>query len=155
MEKEQEKMNTKAKLYTIGFTKRSAKNFFETLTKNSIKTLIDVRLNNVSQLAGYTKKDDLEYFLKAICNINYVHIIDLAPTDEILKRYRNKEITWTELEKSFGLLLAERKPERSISIEQLDSACLLCSEANAKLCHRRLVAEYFQEIYEGLEIIHL
>jgi uncharacterized protein (DUF488 family) len=142
-------------LFTIGFTKKSAEVFFELLKKNNIRTLIDIRLNNVSQLAGYTKKEDLKYFLKKICNIDYLHITDLAPTDDILKRYRTKIINWIEYESLFKDLLNTRHPENYIKPERLDYACLLCSECDATHCHRRLVAEYFKFIYKGINIIHI
>ena len=142
-------------LFTIGFTKKSAEVFFELLKKNNIRTLIDIRLNNVSQLAGYTKKEDLKYFLKNICNIDYLHITDLAPTDDILKRYRAKEINWIEYESLFKDLLNTRHPEINIKPEQLNYACLLCSECDATHCHRRLVAEYFKSIYKDINITHI
>jgi len=142
-------------LFTIGFTKKSAELFFESLKKNNIRTLIDIRLNNVSQLAGYTKKEDLKYFLKKICNINYLHITDLAPTDDILKQYRKKEINWIEYEAIFKDLLNTRHPENFIKPEQLDYSCLLCSEHTATHCHRRLVAEHFKLIYKNINITHI
>lgn len=148
-------MNAKTKLFTIGFTRKSAKAFFEALTLNKVKTVIDIRLNNTSQLAGYAKKADLEYFLESLCKIEYVHSIDFAPTDELLKRYKNKEISWKEFERLFRQLLAERRPERGIPPEKLDSACLLCSEPTAVNCHRRIVAEYLESIYKNMEIVHI
>lgn len=142
-------------LYTIGFTKKSAEDFFTLLKNNNIKTLIDVRLNNVSQLAGFTKQDDLKFFLKEICGIGYKHIIDFSPTDFILKRYKDKEINWDQYEIEFKELIKTRRIEKSIDIDTLRDACLLCSEPTAEKCHRRLVAEYFREIYKNLNIIHL
>ena len=142
-------------LFTIGFTKKSAEIFFESLKKNNIKVVIDIRLNNVSQLAGFTKKEDLKYFLKSICNIDYQHIADLAPTDDILKRYRAKEINWFEYEALFKGLLNTRHPENYIKREQLNYACLLCGEYAATYCHRRIVAEYFKSIYEDININHI
>ena len=142
-------------LFTIGFTKKSADVFFESLKKNNIKTLIDIRLNNVSQLAGFTKKEDLKYFLKNICNVDYQHIADLAPTDDILKRYKTKEINWVEYESLFKDLLNTRHPENYIKLEQLNYACLLCSEHDATYCHRKIVAEYFKSIYENIIVNHI
>ena len=92
-------------LFTIGFTKKSAEDFFTLLKKNKVKKLIDVRLNNISQLAGFTKKDDLRYFLKQICDIDYYHISEFAPTEDILKRYKNKYIKWEQYEKEFMVLM--------------------------------------------------
>lgn len=143
------------KLYTIGFTKKNAKTFFSLLCDNNVKALIDVRLNNVSQLAGFTKKDDLEFFLQKICNIKYRHNIELSPTKEILEQYKKRKISWTEYENQFNALLMSRKIEKFFSLDDLNDACLLCSEPDAKYCHRRLVAEYFKSVYPNIEIIHL
>lgn len=142
-------------LYTIGFTKKTAEEFFSLLKNNNITTLIDVRLNNVSQLAGFTKQEDLKFFLKEICGIKYKHIVDFSPTDFILKRYKDKHITWNQYEIEFKELIKTRRIEESIDIDFLKDACLLCSEPTAEKCHRRLVAEYFREIYQNLNIIHL
>ena len=147
--------NIKARIYTIGFTKKDAKTFFSLLRKNKIVRLIDIRLNNVSQLAGFTKKDDLKYFLKEICNIEYLHLSELAPTDDILKEYKKGDISWLEYEEQFNALLQKRKPEKSIGLDMLMDACLLCSESTADKCHRRLVAEYFKEVYKDIEIVHI
>lgn len=142
-------------LYTIGFTRKSAEDFFTLLKNNNIKRLIDVRLNNVSQLAGFTKQDDLRFFLKEICGIDYSHIVDFSPTDNMLKRYKNKEINWNQYEKEFKELIMVRRIEKLVDIELLKNACLLCSEPTAEKCHRRLVAEYFRKIYKNVNIIHL
>lgn len=142
-------------LYTIGFTKKSAETFFTLLTKNGVRKLIDVRLNNISQLAGFTKQDDLKYFLKELCGIEYYHYEYLAPTENILKRYKNKEISWKQYELEFNSLIEKRKIEEKISLDLLTDACLLCSEATAENCHRRLVAEYLRKVYEQINIVHL
>ena len=146
---------TTAKIYTIGFTKKDAETFFSLLKKNNIVRLIDIRLNNVSQLAGFTKKDDLKYFLKEICNIEYLHSKELAPSDDILKKYKKGDINWMKYEEQFNALLHKRKPENNISLDMLMDACLLCSESKADKCHRRLVAEYFQKVYQNIKIIHI
>lgn len=142
-------------LYTIGFTKKTAEKFFTLLKKNNVRTLLDVRLNNASQLAGFTKQDDLKFFLKEICNISYFHIKDFAPTDDILKRYKKKEIDWKQYEKEFNELIKNRKIEDCIDFDLLKDACLLCSEPMADKCHRRLVAEYLKSAYPQIGIIHL
>lgn len=142
-------------LYTIGFTKKNAENFFTLLKKNGVKKIIDVRLNNVSQLAGFTKQDDLKYFLKELCRIEYYYYGQLAPTEDILKRYKNKEISWEQYELEFNSLITKRKIEAIISLDLLTDACLLCSEATAEHCHRRLLAEYFKKVYKQINIIHL
>lgn len=131
------------------------KNFFTLLKKNGVKKIIDVRLNNVSQLAGFTKQDDLKYFLKELCRIEYYYYGQLAPTEDILKRYKNKEISWEQYELEFNSLITKRKIEAIISLDLLTDACLLCSEATAEHCHRRLLAEYFKKVYKRINIIHL
>src|ERR1017187_9087792 len=117
------------KLFTIGFTKKSAETFFTRLKNAGVKRLIDVRLNNVSQLAGFTKKEDLRYFTKAICGIDYLHLPELAPTAEILDPYKKqKDGDWAVYERQFLDLMRSRRIEDSVSRETLDGACLLCSE---------------------------
>jgi uncharacterized protein (DUF488 family) len=144
------------KVFTIGFTKKSAETFFTRLENAEVKRLIDVRLNNVSQLAGFTKKDDLRYFTKAICNIEYVHLPELAPTADILNAYkRDKNGDWGLYEQQFLELIRARHIERSTSREMLDGACLLCSEEKPHHCHRRLVAEYLKDEWGDVEIEHL
>lgn len=145
----------KIKLFTIGFTKKNAETFFGKITKYGIEKMIDIRLNNVSQLAGFTKKDDLIYFLKKICNCEYAHIPLLAPTKEILDAYKKKEITWPEYEKRFKDLLIQRKAHALLSISELHMACLLCSEPTPDKCHRRLVAEFFKNYFKEIEVIYL
>ncbi len=144
-----------AMLYTMGFTKKDAETFFTLLKRNGIKKLIDIRLNNVSQLAGFTKKNDLRFFLKTICNIEYLHKPEFSPTPEILNDYKQKKINWQEYEKMFNELLMKRKIERAIAELDLDMACLLCSEPTADKCHRRLVAEYLKRKLHDIEIVHL
>jgi len=144
-----------AKLFTIGFTKKSAEVFFNKLRTAGVKRLIDVRLNNVSQLAGFAKRDDLAYFLKAICDCEYRHEPFLAPTKEILDEYKKKEIGWDEYEKRFVKLLKERQAHLLVTPDELREACLLCSEPTPGKCHRRLVAEFFVNRFDGMEIYHL
>lgn len=131
-------------VYTIGFTKITAENFFKKLRAHNIKTLIDVRLNNSSQLAGFAKAKDLEFFLSELCNIKYKHVIELAPTKEILKPYQNKEISWSDYADKFMNLMAKRNIERYASSLELEDGCLLCSEHEPHQCHRRLVLEYLR-----------
>jgi uncharacterized protein (DUF488 family) len=145
----------KIKLFTIGFTKKNAEAFFGILIKYNVEKLIDIRLNNVSQLAGFTKKDDLNYFLKKICNCYYAHKPLLAPTKEILDAYKKKVITWSEYERRFKDLLISRKAHKLLSSSELHMACFLCSEPTPDKCHRRLVAEFFKNFFEDIEIIHL
>ncbi|MCE2718678.1 MAG: DUF488 family protein [Dolichospermum sp.] len=143
-------------LFTIGFTQKKAEQFFETLTKAGVKRVIDTRLNNVSQLAGFAKKPDLQYFLQKICGIEYIHILDLAPTKDILDAYKKKEITWDSYEQKFNQLMTQRQIERKLSIDIIDKSCLLCSELKPHNCHRRLVAEYLQiNLEKNIKIHHL
>jgi uncharacterized protein (DUF488 family) len=143
------------KIFTIGFTKKSAEDFFSRLKKHPISRVVDVRLNNVSQLAGFAKREDLQYFLREICGIEYMHLPILAPTQEMLDRYRKVEKSWAAYEAAFLGLMKEREIEMSVSRELLDSRCLLCSEDTPEHCHRRLVAEYLKEKWGEVEIQHL
>lgn len=144
------------KIFTIGFTKKSAETFFTRLKQAGVKRLIDVRLNNVSQLAGFTKRDDLRYFTKAICNIDYAHLPELAPTADILATYKKgKNGDWALYERQFLDLMQSRHIETTVSRDALDGACLLCSEEKPYQCHRRLVAEYLKEHWRDVEIEHL
>jgi len=143
------------KVFTIGFTKKTAEAFFSSLERAGVERLVDVRLNNVSQLAGFAKKDDLRYFLKAICGIEYVHAAELAPTQELLDEYRKRKGGWDEYERQFLALMKARRIELSVPRELLDGGCLLCSEDTPERCHRRLVVEYLQAKWGGLEIGHL
>lgn len=143
-------------IYTIGFTKKSAEEFFGLLRGADIRRLIDVRLNNVSQLAAFTKRDDLRFFLRELCDADYVHCPKLAPTEDILKAYQSKAIDWDEYEGAFLSLLESRR-----TAETLDSSLfsvrsvLLCSEPTADRCHRRLVAEYLAQHWDDVLITHL
>jgi uncharacterized protein (DUF488 family) len=101
-------MNQQINIYTIGFTKKSAQRFFETLIKSKVKRIMDARLNNNSQLAGFTKKVDLEYFLEKIANIEYIHNLELAPTPEILDTYRKNGGDWEIYEQQFLALMEQR-----------------------------------------------
>ncbi|MBE9249363.1 DUF488 domain-containing protein [Dolichospermum sp. LEGE 00240] len=149
-------MNEQINLFTIGFTQKKAEQFFETLIKAGVKRVIDTRLNNVSQLAGFAKKSDLQYFLQKIGGIEYIHILDLAPTKDILDAYKKKEITWDSYEQKFNQLITQRQIERKLSIDMIDKSCLLCSELKPHNCHRRLVAEYLQSNLEkNIKIHHL
>ena len=132
-------------IFTIGFTKKTAKQFFEILRKHGITRLIDVRLNNVSQLAGFTKRDDLEFFLREICNADYVHEPLLAPTQELLDKFKKEKGDWSEYERQFLALMAAREIESRVARDLFSGkAVMLCSEPTPEHCHRRLVAEYLQ-----------
>ncbi len=148
-------MSQETTLFTIGFTKKTAEEFFTKLQAANVKLLVDVRLNNVSQLAAFTKRDDLKYFLQTIAGIDYQHLPELSPTKDILDAYKKKEIEWSEYELEFQRLLQSRHIESIVEQEQMDHACLLCSEPQPDHCHRRLVAEYLQTCWGNTRIEHL
>jgi uncharacterized protein (DUF488 family) len=142
-------------IYTIGFTKKPASAFFGLLRKSGARTLVDVRLNNVSQLAGFAKRDDLKYFLAELCDMDYVHDRRLAPTQTMLDDYRKRGATWSEYARQFLDLMAERQIESNLSPGKLDNSVLLCSEPEPRNCHRRLVTEYLAEHWDDVTIEHL
>ena len=139
-------------IYTIGFTKTSAESFFDRIRKSEIETLIDIRLNNRSQLAGFAKAPDIEWFLHELCHVQYIHDDFLAPTEEILKDYQKKIIDWDGYVLRFDELMNQRDIHQYIEKEYSElkdkNVCLLCSEATPEMCHRRLVAEYFSQTFQ-------
>lgn len=142
------------KLFTIGFTKSSAQHFFSRLKNSGATRVVDVRLNNVSQLAGFAKRDDLRYFASEICGMNYAHIPALAPTQDILDEYKKNKGDWNVYAAKFNELI-ERRHIETLGRELLDGGCLLCSEDKPHHCHRRLVAEYLRQKWSDVEIVHL
>ena len=144
-------------IYTIGFTKRTAKEFFGPIRSENIELLIDVRLNNESQLAGFTKGKDIGYFLDEICSCKYEHNILLSPTKEILDNYKNGAITWGEYEEMFNSLMTERDVSSAFKDKYAgyEKVCLLCSEPEPEKCHRRLVAEAIKDANPDWEVMHL
>jgi uncharacterized protein (DUF488 family) len=141
-------------IYTIGFTQKTAEQFFETLGKSGAKYLLDIRLNNTSQLAGYTKKRDLKYLLKKLLDMEYQEVPEFAPTKDLLKGYRRTQ-DWESYEKAYATLLAERSPEKAIQHDWLNQGVvLLCSEAKPEYCHRRVAAEYLSNQF-GNKVSHL
>ncbi len=143
------------KLFTIGFTKSNAANFFGRLQRAGVRQVRDTRLNRISQLAGFAKQDDLDFFLGRIGNIAYSVEALLAPTPDILDAYRKKQIGWDEYAQRYMSLLDARKIEKRIKLDDLDHHCLLCSEATPDHCHRTLAANYLSECVPDLEIVHL
>lgn len=143
------------KVFTIGFTKKPARRFFELLRGSGAKRVVDVRLNNVSQLAGFAKKDDLAFFLKEICGMEYVHLPALAPTQEMLDEYKKQHGDWETYEKRFLELMKQRRIEETIPREAVADGCLLCSEDKPHHCHRRLVAEYLKQHWGDVDVSHL
>ena len=148
-------MSEPIKLFTIGFTKKNARTFFTKLKDAGVARVLDVRLNNVSQLAGFAKKDDLQYFLGAIAGIGYEHLPDLAPTQDILTAFKKDKGDWAVYEDKFVHLMQARKIEDAPRRDLFQHGCLLCSEDKPHHCHRRLVAEYLAQKWGGVEIVHL
>ena len=141
---------------TIGFTKHTAEGFFGALRDEGVARLIDVRLNNVSQLSGFAKRDDLRYFLEHLCEADYIHEPELAPTAELLKSYRDQEIDWQEYELRFFDLIENRRIEEKLSPDFFEPrSVLLCSENTADHCHRRLVVEYLSQHWGDISAVHL
>ena len=143
-------------IYTIGFTKKTAEDFFEKIKNADAKYLLDTRLNNKSQLAGFTKKGNIEYFIENLTELTYLELPLLAPTSEILKQYRI-DGDWDAYEDKYNEMLVERKAAQNIDLSLLvDGAILLCSEPTAEKCHRRLAVEFLkQEALPEVEILHL
>ncbi|MEO0072138.1 MAG: DUF488 domain-containing protein [candidate division WOR-3 bacterium] len=144
-------------LFTIGYSKKSAKDFFELLKKNNVRRVVDVRLNNTGIFAGFTKKDDLEYFLRRLLNIKYLHKPEFAPTKELLKQYRKKIISWDVYSKRYLAILKKRNVIKKLNIQEFHLNCFLCSEAQPQKCHRRLLVEYLKTHFRNrnIKIIHL
>jgi len=149
-------LNTQIILSTIGFTQTTAENFFARLRDGNVNRVIDVRLNNTSQLSAFAKARDLEYFLKNLLNVDYVHEPLLAPEKNMLQQYQRKEIDWAEYQQRYTDLIATRKIDTEYSPDFFHNGCLLCSEATAHQCHRRLVVEYLAEHWtQPLTATHL
>lgn len=142
------------KIFTIGFAGTSAEDFFGRLQKANVKRILDVRLHNTSQLAGFAKQNDLRYFAKTIGGMGYQHMPDLAPSDAIFKAYKKERGSWDAFARSFTALMTRRRIEK-LDRKAFSGACLLCSEAKPHACHRRLVAEYLQRHWPRVEIEHL
>ena len=143
-------------VFTIGFTKRKAAEFFGTLKRAGIKRLVDVRLNNLSQLAGFSKRDDLEFFLAELCGAEYLHEPLLAPEQAMLDAYKKLKGSWADYERRFLDLMADRSIETRIGRELFAvPTVLLCSEPTAEHCHRRLVLEYLHGKWDDLQAVHL
>ncbi len=144
-------------LYTLGFTKRTANNFFELLKEQKVELLLDIRLNNSSQLAGFTKGNDLKYFLAEICQCKYLHRVDFAPTKDILDSYKKRNMQWDEYEKQYLQLIERRGVAKNFydKFSEYERICILCSEPTADNCHRRLLAEIIEKTFPQVKIKHL
>jgi uncharacterized protein (DUF488 family) len=148
--------NNAVRVATIGFAGKSAQNFFDLLKGAQVRTVLDIRLNNTSQLAGFAKKQDLPYFLDTLCNAAYVEMPELAPEPDLLKRYQRKQLSWADFTAQYVELIAKRRVESNLDIGLFDSACLLCSEHLPHQCHRSLAVEYLNSRWNGrLTITHL
>ena len=145
------------KLYTIGFTKKTAEEFFTLLIENKIRTIIDIRRKNTSQLAGFTKKNDLKFFLKSTANINYVYLIEFAPSEIIFKNHGIKKENWVLYEQEYLDQLKKYRNWENFDIEILQDGCLLCSEPSPSKCHRILLAKFLSTQFKdkAIQIIHL
>jgi len=145
------------KIYTLGFTQKTAREFFELLRTNNVRSLVDIRLHPGGQLSGFAKQEDLPYFLRELANgCEYLHLPLLAPTKEILKDYR-ADNDWGRYVKRFEQLMDERNVPHTLNRTEFEAmpSCLLCSEATPEQCHRRLVVERLAATWPGVEIIHL
>ena len=143
-------------VFTIGFTQTTAADFFGKLKRYGIRRLVDVRLNNVSQLAAFAKRDDLAFFLKELCGAEYLHEIRLAPTQEMLDAYKKQKGSWDVYAALFLDLIKERRIETELNPDLFDvPTALLCSEPTADHCHRRLVLEYLQGKWSDVKAVHL
>ncbi|MCL2684070.1 MAG: DUF488 domain-containing protein [Synergistaceae bacterium] len=129
-------------IFTMGFTQKKARQFFDLIQSNGIELMIDIRLNNISQLAGFTKGDDLEYFLDVICGCRYEYRPDFAPTKEIMEGYKGGTLGWEAYESQYSSLIKERNATRDFAERYggYEKICLMCSEAKADHCHRRILA---------------
>lgn len=146
---------TDLQLFTIGFTNKSAERFFNTIRRAGVKRVVDVRLNNTSQLAGFSKRDDLIFFLREICEVDYIHLPELAPTQSILDAYKKHKGDWVVYEQEFLSLMEKRRIDQAVARDVLDQGCLLCSEDKPHHCHRRLVAEYLTKKWGNIVTKHL
>lgn len=143
------------KVYTIGFTKKSAKDFFDKLNSVDVRRVLDVRLKNTSHLAGFAKRDDLRYFLRELHRIDYIHCLELAPTEPMLDDFKKRGGSWAAYKERFLGLMRQRRVGETFPRHLLDHACLLCSEPTPDHCHRRLVCEYLREQWGNVEVTHL
>jgi uncharacterized protein (DUF488 family) len=143
------------KIFTIGYAGKNAEEFFTILKQAGIRKVIDVRLYNTSQLAGFTKREDIKYFLRTIIGSDYTHLPMLAPTKALLNDYKKGLISWQQYETQFRGIITQRQIERHLTPQNMDMSCFLCSEAKADKCHRRLVAEYLAKRWQNVSIGHL
>jgi uncharacterized protein (DUF488 family) len=143
-------------IYTIGFTQTTAERFFTRLANAHVKRLLDVRLNNTSQLAGFAKAQDLPYFASRLVGATYEHEPLLAPTQDILDEYKKRKGDWATYEREFQALMESRSIHEVLSPASFEQrTALLCSEAEPEHCHRRLVVEFLAARWPDVEAVHL
>jgi uncharacterized protein (DUF488 family) len=148
--------NNAVPVTTIGFTGKTAQEFFDLLKNAEVRTVLDIRLSNTSQLAGFAKKQDLPFFLDRLCGAAYREMPELAPEPDLFKRYKAKELTWDDLAAAYVELIAKRRVENNLDVDLFRSACLLCSEHLPHHCHRRLALEYLNSRWNScLKVTHL
>jgi uncharacterized protein (DUF488 family) len=143
------------RIFTIGCAGKNAREFFAILTQAGIRKVIDLRLYNTSQLAGFTKRQDIEYFLQTIVGASYIHLPIMAPTKQLLNDYKKGLISWQQYETRFKGVITQRQIEKHLVPQDMDMSCFLCSEAKADNCHRGLVAEYLAKHWQNVSIRHL
>jgi uncharacterized protein (DUF488 family) len=143
------------KLFTIGFAGKTAERFFKLLTENGVTKIIDTRLHPTSQLSGFAKARDLQFFASRIGGIGYQHILDFAPTEELLARIRKKEINWEQYEAEYLELMVKRKVIDKIDPNLLHESCLLCSEHDPQRCHRRILSQHLADHFHEISVTHL
>lgn len=141
-------------LYTTGFTQKTAEYFFNLLKKNGVKKLVDVRCHNNSQLAGFAKSENLGFFSKEILNISYEKVADFAPSEELMKKWRTRKITYDEYRSKYISELKAKDVLARYDAKQFDGACFLCSEASAEPCHRKILCEYFRDNCDETVVIN-
>ncbi|MFM0291887.1 MULTISPECIES: DUF488 domain-containing protein [Paraburkholderia] len=148
--------NNAVPVTTIGFTGKTAQEFFDLLKNADVRTVLDIRLSNTSQLAGFAKKQDLPFFLDRLCGAAYREMPELAPEPDLFKRYKAKELTWDDFAAAYVELIAKRRVESNLDVDLFRSACLLCSEHLPHHCHRRLALEYLNSRWNScLKVTHL
>lgn len=143
------------KIYTIGFTGKTAEEFFSLVDTGNIRKLIDIRINRSSQMSGFAKERDLSFFLEKLNGIEYVVNEELAPTKSLLSEYRNRQIDWSTYSLNYMDLLRKRSILSKFNQSYFDDSLLLCSEKEPLACHRVLLSDYLKSNFNDVEIVHL
>lgn len=145
-------------IYTIGSNRKSAETFFELLRRNDVRFLLDIRLRNSSQLAGFAKGNDLEYFTGRILGIGYRHDVRFAPDEGLFEVRKSKGLNMEQFALKFWETLEERDMKQVLLDEYagvMDGICLMCSEEDHRECHRSVVAGYISDVFGGTEVVNL